>query len=367
VVVDTWPAGLTFTGASITPAANTLNGNGSRTLTWNFDPVAAGGDVSITVDGTIDFPPAADEVTNAVVVTGQNVIGVPQPSLNDSVVTDIQFPELEATKTATVSVNAGERITYRVTYENVGDADAAGVALIDTLPPDMYYSAALDAGAGPAPDTVTPNTDGTTTLTWFLGTVSVGSGQTVVEYTARPSLLVLGGETLSNDASLDFSDANGNDYPAVAVSASTSITTVPPTRNPMGLGFWRNHLELWSAEILARIQATDDRFDGEDGTTPDGMLSTAEVRAVLVPGGNMDKVLEEQLLGTYFNLATRRINAGTTISSRIADRLGLGTVRAAAIYAIDTLLLPVNSSTRARFSNITTVLSEINANKSEIY
>jgi hypothetical protein len=52
-------------------------------------------------------------------------------------------------------------------------------------------------------------------------------------------------------------------------------------------------------------RTTDSRFDGADGTGPDSALSLAEAQAVLVPGGNMDKVLEEQLLGTYFNLATR--------------------------------------------------------------
>jgi hypothetical protein len=85
------------------------------------------------------------------------------------------------------------------------------------------------------------------------------------------------------------------------------------------------------------------------------------------PGGNQPKVLEMQLLSVYFNLATRRINAGTAISSRVAGRLGLLTVRDAALYAIDTLALPVNAATRDRYSDATTVLDEINNNRSEVY
>jgi uncharacterized repeat protein (TIGR01451 family) len=367
VVDDTWPRGLTFTGANVAPASNTLNADGSRRIRWTFDTLAPGAALTLTLAGTIEFPPAADAVTQAAVITYQNVLGEPKTPVLGSVTTDIQFPELEATKSATTSVNAGEAITYTVTYQNVGDADAAGVVIKDTLPINIYYSSALDLGAGPRPDTVSSNPDGTTTLTWRIGAVPAGSGPRSISYTARPSLLFLGGAAVSNGAALDFTDANGNDYPALSATASTTITVRAPTRDPQGLGFWRAHPELCSTEIRARIQATDKHFDGADGTTPDGVLSLAEVQAVLVPGGNMDKVLEEQLLGTYLNLADRRINAGTTISSPTTTRLRLGNVRDAALYAIDTLRLPVNSANRARFSDATRVLDEINNNKSEVY
>jgi len=367
VVDDTWPRGLTFTGANVAPASNTLNADGSRRIRWNFDTLAPGAALTLTLSGTIDFPPAADTVTQTAVLTYQNVLGEPKTPRIDSVTTDIQFPELEATKSATASVNAGEAITYSVSYENVGDGDAVGVAIMDTLPIDVYYSSGLDLGSGPRPDTVSSNPDGTTTLTWQIGAVPAGSGPRSISYTARPSLLFLAGDAVSNEVALDFTDANGNDYPALSASAGTAITVVPPTQDPQGLGFWRTHPELSSTEIRARIQATDDRFDGADGTTPDGELSPTEVQAVLVPGGNMNKVLEEQLLATYLNLATRRINAGTTISSRTARALGLGNVRDASLHAIDTLLLPVIPANRERYSDATRVLDEINNNRTEVY
>jgi uncharacterized repeat protein (TIGR01451 family) len=367
VVDDTWPRGLAFTGTNVAPASNTLNADGSRRLRWDFDTLAPGAALTLTLSGTIEFPPAADAVTQAAAITYQNVLGEPKTPLHGSVTTDIQVPKLEATKSATTSVNAGEAITYTVGYQNVGDADAAGVVIKDTLPINVYYNSALDLGAGPRPDTVSSNPDGTTALTWRVGAVPAGSGPRLISYTARPSLLFLGGAAVSNGAALDFTDANGNDYPALSATAGTTITVRAPTRDPQGLGFWRAHPELSGTEIRARIQATDRRFDGADGTTPDGQLSLAEVQAVLVPGGNMDKVLEEQLLGTYLNLADRRINAGTTISSPTTTRLRLGNVRAAALYAIDTLRLPVNSANRTRYSDATRVLDEINNNKNEVY
>ena len=40
---------------------------------------------------------------------------------------------------------------------------------------------------------------------------------------------------------------------------------------------------------------------------------------------------------------------------------------AAALYAADTLALPVNASTRERYSNSNTVLDDINNNKGIVY
>jgi hypothetical protein len=142
---------------------------------------------------------------------------------------------------------------------------------------------------------------------------------------------------------------------------------VSPSRDPRGLGYWRNHPTAWTAEILARIHATDGRFDGADASAPDGQLSPSEVAVTLAPGGNMDKVLREQLLATYFNLATRRVNAATAIKSGTAHKLGLANVADAVLYARQTLTLPVSSATRARYSNATRILDEINNNVSPRY
>ena len=64
------------------------------------------------------------------------------------------------------------------------------------------------------------------------------------------------------------------------------------------------------------------------------------------------------------NLATRRINAGTLIGSKIDTVLGLANVRDAAVFGQDTLSLPLSQATSARYSNATTALDEINTNKS---
>jgi uncharacterized repeat protein (TIGR01451 family) len=316
----------------------------------------------VTADGTT--------LTNQATVTGTNLALVADPNATNnsaSATTTVQAPKLTLTKSSSASANAGEAITYTLTYENTGSAGATNAVVTDVLPAEVYYSLALDQGAGPKPDTVVVNGDGTTTLTWNVGAVAASSGPQTISYTARPSLLVLGGSSVQNGAGISFANANGCSYTGPAASATSAVTQVAPSRDPLTHGYWRTHPEEWTAEILARIQATDQRFDGADGTTPDGVLASSEVAAVLAPSGGMPRITVQQLLAVYFNLATRRINASTGISSRTTVRLGLANVRAAALYAKATLALPLGFATQARYSDTTQVLDEINRNRSEVY
>jgi uncharacterized repeat protein (TIGR01451 family) len=324
--------------------------------------VAVGGSLTNTL--TFAVPCSTSDgaiLTNVVQAQGLDLLSNAITSNSDSVQTTIQAPVLQMTKTATAAVNAGEAITYTIVYENIGSGAAANVTITDTLPAGIYYSVALDLGSGPKPGTVTLNADGTRTLVWNVGNVGGNSGPQTITFTARPTLLAAGGTAYTNNATLSFKNANGCTYDALTASASTSITTVAATLDPLTIGFWKTHPEVETSELLARIQATDQRYDRP---SPDGALSLTEVAAMFQAGGGMPSILEQQLLGTYFNLATRRVNAGTAIRSRIDTLLGLRTVGEAASYAIATLQLPVAPFTSTQYSNATTSLDEINNGKS---
>ncbi|GEB55440.1 DUF11 domain-containing protein [Streptomyces gardneri] len=312
-----------------------------------------------TKDGTV--------LTNRVTVTGTDTDGVPDPYTDDNkaqATTTVHAPVLTVDKSATAAVNAGEAITYTITYANTGSGDASGVTVTDTLPAGVYYSQALDLGTGPEPASVTLNGDGTRTLVWNIGAVPANSGELRIVFTARPTLLAPAGTTYTDTVSVSYRNAAGAcTFAPVTDSATTSITVVPPTRDPLSQGFWKNHEALWTAEFLARIQATDQRYD----TDRNGALSVSEGTAAFNGSNAPKSILGKQLLAAYFNLATRRINAGTAISSRTTQSLGLGNVREAVIYAQDTLLLPVNSGTSPRYSAIIGVLDDINANRIEVY
>jgi uncharacterized repeat protein (TIGR01451 family) len=348
-VTDTFPVGQ---GQSPqTRQLGTLYPGASRTETFKLTVGCA------TPDGTV--------LVNSATASGTDMGGGAEANLANNTATastTVSAPQLEVTKTATGSVLAGEAVTYRVTIDNVGTAVARNVRVEDVLPADVYYSKALDVGAGPTPDSVTREPDGTTTLGWSVGTVGGGASATL-EYTARPSLLFLAGESVANAVEVTYENSNGCTFDPEHAFASTTITVVDATRDPGTVGFWRNHEDLWQGETLARVQATDQRWDS-DG---DGRLSSDEARAALLPGGDVEYVLQKQLLATYFNLATRRINAGTGIDSRLTRRLGLANVRDAAIYAKATLLLPATKEDRDRYSDATTVLDQTNNNRSTVY
>ena len=311
-----------------------------------------------TTDGTV--------LTNHVKVTGTDTDGVPDPYTDDNVATaktTVRAPVLTASSAATAAVNAGEAITYALTYANAGGGGASAVTITATLPAGVYYSAALDSGSGPKPTSATLNGDGTRTLRWIVGSVPAHSGDRTIVFTARPTLLARAGTTYASDVSVSYKNAGGAcDFEPVTDSTATTIAVVAPTRDPLSQGFWKNHQALWTAEILARIQATDQRYDS-DGS---GDLSASETTATFTKNGPKT-VIHAQLMATYFNLATRRIVADTAIGSKTATALGLSDVADAATYAQATIALPIDSSTSSRYSAIIGVLDDINQNKIELY
>ncbi|MBB5781148.1 CARDB domain-containing protein [Nonomuraea jabiensis] len=280
--------------------------------------------------------------------------------------TTVHAPKLTLAKTAPRTVNAGEAMTIDLKVANAGSGTATGVTLTDTLPAEVAYSRALDQGTGPKPSSVTANPDGTTTLTWSLGSID-GGATSGVRFTARPSLLFAAGNELPDAASVAYRNGNGCVYEPVTATASTTVTEVPPTRDPWPQLFWQLHPDRQSAELLARIQATDARFDGADGSAPDGALTRAEVNAVFALSISEPDLLRAQLLTTYLNLADRRINAATKISSLVAAALELKSVAQAARHAQATLLLPDDLAHLLTYTKATTVLTEINLNLSERY
>ncbi|MFD3942973.1 hypothetical protein [Streptomyces sp. NPDC058579] len=312
-----------------------------------------------TKDGTV--------LANRVTVTGTDTNGVPDPYTDDNTAqatTTVHAPALTVDKTGPATAAAGEAITYTLTYENTGSGAASGVTVTDTLPAGLHYSPELDSGAGPKPSTVTVNADGSRTLVWNVDDLPGRSGAQKIVFSARSSLLAPSGTAYTDTVSVSYGNAGGScAFTPVTASARTTVTAEPPTRNPLPYEFWQAHPAMWTAELLARIQATDQRYD----TDRDGALSAAEIRAAFAEDMLRGSELRKQLLATYLNLAERRINAGTVISPKPAHDPVLGTVRAAALYAQETLALPADQPDLSRYGDIVHVMLGINTNVIEVY
>lgn len=288
-----------------------------------------------TADGT--------KIVNTARVTGKPELDETLGDNTATATTTVHAPVLTLTKTATPSAGAAEPVTFTLTYHNTGSAAATGTTITDVLPQGLYYS----QGSAQA----TRNSDGTTTLRWTPGAVPAGAAATIT-YTARTSLLATGGTTVTNNATLGYGDAGGCAFADVTAAATSTVTEQPPSRNPWLPTLWQLHRSLRTPELLARVQATDQRFDVSPA---DGVLSQSEADAALAVSALPYGLLRAQLMATYLNLADRRINASTRILS-----IGFDTVGDAARYAqrADDLVKQLKA---------TTLLNEVNLGLIERY
>ncbi|MGW3342929.1 DUF7507 domain-containing protein [Nonomuraea rubra] len=328
-----------------------LGEEGTTTETFTYEIPCETADAAVLTNKATAT--ATDEGGGAEAITGNN---------SAEASTRVHAPRLTLEKTAPATVNAGEEMKIDLQVANVGSGTATGVTLTDTLPAEVYYSQTLDRGSGPEPSRVTRNPDGTTTLTWSQEALA-GGEELAVQFTARPSLLHTAGTRLTDTASVAYGNAKGCTFPPVTASASTTVTEVTPTRDPRSHGYWKTHPQARTWELLARVQATDQRFDA----SANGELENSEAGAVLGAGGPQPGPVRFQLLATLLDLAARQINASTRIDSELSRRLGARTVGEAVRYAFATLTEPLNSTTAGRYSDTTALLDEIVNNRSEVY
>lgn len=329
------PAGIDFTGLSTEVLTNEANPDGSRTLTTIVENLGSGSETTITLEGELAHPPVAALVTLGARIVPLNALGeeVGGQTRDVSVSTSVEFPDLDAAKSGPAEAAPGEPITHVVDVSNVGTADAASVEVSDTLPAGLVYSGPLDGGAGPSPDLVTPNPDGTTTLGWSLGTIEAGTTKSI-EYHLRWSLLADPDASVTNEVTVAYADANGNEYGAETASATTSIV-FQRAGDPLPRGLWRVRDHLRTPDALAAVQITDDRYD--IGDPPDGVLDDGEAEAALGDMTTFDDRLAAHLLATLLNLADHRIASTTEVSGRGADSLGVTNVRQTVAKAVSIL------------------------------
>jgi len=121
------------------------------------------------------------------------------------------------TKTASSSTVApGSTITYTITARNEGSDPATGLVLTDTL------NANLDFVAGSlTPATIVPQANGTTLVTFNLGTLGASASQTV-SITTRADTGVSAGTIVGNTATVTGTNV------ALATSNNVSVTVTPP-------------------------------------------------------------------------------------------------------------------------------------------
>lgn len=148
-VTDELPAGLTDYQLTDPDGACSLSGS---TVTCAFDDLAAGESHTISVTGTTGSTAAAcGDVVNPVSISASNeAIGVVRVNNSDSVVTDVECPDVNLVKVADEpsTVSAGDPVGFSISVANAAGEDvgiARAVVVTDALPDLPGYTWTIES------------------------------------------------------------------------------------------------------------------------------------------------------------------------------------------------------------------------------
>ncbi len=186
-LIDTLPDGLTYIpgttlvdGVSYEPDTVTDNTDGTQTLTWNDiqpppDPMDPSDTIEVTFEASVD-PKRAGTFINKARVIGTSSIG--DVSDEDDSPIGVKSSAISVVKSINPSViSIGQTVEVWLRVTNTGKVPLDPVEVVDELPVGLTYA----GGASVSPDTVTPHSDGTTTLAWNnVGLLDVGERTTLI-------------------------------------------------------------------------------------------------------------------------------------------------------------------------------------------
>jgi len=223
-LVDTLPPGTTLVSAN--PAPTSQSGS---TLTWAIGTVNVGQSGSITLVAR-----AASNATAGTVLTNQVTISTStsgdSPGDNTSTsTTTVIAPNVRVNKTGPATSLPGGLVDYTISYDNNGNAAAAGVSVVDTLPAGATFVSATPA----------PTSQSGSTLSWAIGTVNAGAGGAItLRVQFNPSLargaVLTNNVTISTTTSGDNPADNTDDHPVTVVSPNVRVTKTGPVKVTAG-------------------------------------------------------------------------------------------------------------------------------------
>jgi uncharacterized repeat protein (TIGR01451 family) len=306
-VVDTLPAGLTFTSA--TGDGWTCSASGQTVTCDSAADLPAGSTAPAVTINVAVASGAASVVTNrASVCSIQHPSGVvgcpdhnqgtPEVTPSDNSTEDLAATtvptDLALTKTAsTSSVAAGTSFSYTLTATNNGPNAATNVTIVDTLPVHVD-PASITTSPGSSNTSTPPYCDVTNReVTCVLGTVGTAAGANTASATVTVKALpTAAGRTIVNSASV-FSDLGdttpGNDGASASVSVTGSLVNVRPVAAPKTLTV--AHRSVAGADVvLSGSDADGDpltfQLEGADGGAAHGTATVSGNVATYVPDGD---------------------------------------------------------------------------------
>ncbi|HYP24276.1 MAG TPA: Ig-like domain-containing protein, partial [Actinomycetota bacterium] len=306
-VVDTLPAGLTYTSA--TGTGWTCSNSGQTVACDAASDLAAEATApALTINVAVAAGAASTVMNRATVCSVQDpgsVTGCPDqergtsevaPSDNsaEDLTATTQPADLALSKVASVtSVAAGTPFDYTLTVTNNGPNPATNVTVVDTLP--VYVDASsITTNPGPSNTSTTPYCDVTNReVTCALGNLAAtaGSNTATATITAR-ALPTAAGRTIVNSATV-FSDlgdpTSGNDGASAPVTVTGTLVNSAPVAAAKTLTV--SHRSVTGGDVV--LSATDSDGDpltyalvGADGGAAHGTVTVSGNVATYVPDGD---------------------------------------------------------------------------------
>ena len=226
-VIDNLPDNVTFRSANASQGAPSYS---SGNVTLNAGDLEVGATVNMTIVTTA--PEEEGIITNTATVTGLFPDPVPEnntTSENTTVSTHVF--DLVITKTDSPDpVAVSENITYVVTVENRGPADAESVSISDTLPPDTTFQEAV-----PVPSGINGNV-----LTWEIGNLADGESVIiiiVVQAPATTGIINNTAEIIGEYPEVDYSNNTVTEPTTVANITDADLAIIKvDTPDPVEIG-----------------------------------------------------------------------------------------------------------------------------------
>jgi uncharacterized repeat protein (TIGR01451 family) len=327
VVNSLIPATLTLTktvdnpfGGDADPVDWTLQAAGPQTISGPDDSapvtgaeVAPGTYLLSELDGPSGYSPSAWSCTGAS-VSGNAVTLVAGATVSCGITnTELGVPDLTQDKTVSAATAyEGDTLTYTMTVGNTGTADATGVTATETQPAGVTFVSA----------TASTGTFDSTSGVWTVGTVAVGTTQTLtVTVTVNPGTE---GTTLVDRFAVSPPPGVGppeveNPCPDDAEQSCASTDILPPPGSP----------ELVQSKSVDQTTAVPgDTLTYTMGVANDGTADATGVAATdTLPPGVTFGAADTHGAGTY-DPTTGVWNVGTVASSTSATLTITATVNA---------------------------------------
>ncbi len=216
VITETVPVHSTFNLAGSTAGWSCAdNSAANTTCTLNVGSLAAGAPaltVQFAVNVIDPLPSGADQIINTASIAddGNNGADTDPNNNSDGDSTTIgAAPDLLITKTDVSNlVDAGGVIVYQLSYQNIGNQDATGVVITETVPNNTTFNLAASTNGWSCAD----NAPAASTCTLAVGAVAAGDAAVVVQFAVNvPNPIPAGVDTVTNYVSIGDDGNNGDD------------------------------------------------------------------------------------------------------------------------------------------------------------